>query len=300
MNQTENKVKIEGILSEINVREGEFKQKTTNVMMPYLSGDIKVRVKQVVNKVPTEEEVPISFFVTKYKKDGGENPAYKSVNDLRNNFISLAAAETPEQADCVRITLASIRENMFYGRDGRFVSMPQINSSFFNKISRTECTPDASFQAVICIGNIKEEIDKNGDPTGSLIIQGILPQYGGKVDVADFYVRSPEAVDFISTNWKQGDTVRIAGKVNFSATTTYTEEEMGFGEPVITPHTVSVRELIITSGSPSGFEGDMALDTNEIAAALQERQQRILTLKKNSEATKTTNNSNAAFNALGF
>ena len=65
MNQTENKVKIEGILSEINVREGEFKQKTTNVMMPYLSGDIKVRVNQIVNKVPTEEEVPISFFVTK-------------------------------------------------------------------------------------------------------------------------------------------------------------------------------------------------------------------------------------------
>ena len=113
-------------------------------------------------------------------------------------------------------------------------------------------------------------------------------------------MRSPEAVDFISTNWKQGDTVRVAGKVNFSATTTYTEEEMGFGEPVITPHTVSVRELVITSGSPSGFEGDMALDTNEIATALQERQQRILTLKKNSEAPKTTNNSNAAFNALGF
>lgn len=300
MNQTENKVKIEGILSEINVREGEFKQKTTNVMMPYLSGDIKVRVNQVVNKVPTEEEVPISFFVTKYKKDGGENPAYKSVNDLRNNFISLAAAETPEQADCVRITLASIRENMFYGRDGRFVSMPQINSSFFNKISRTECKPEASFQAVICIGNIKEEIDKNGDPTGSLIIQGILPQYGGKVDVADFFVRSPEAVDFISSNWKQGDTVRVAGKVNFSATITYTEEEMGFGEPVITPHTTSVRELIITSGSPSGFDGDMALDTNEIAAALQERQQRMATLKKNSETPKATNTPNAAFNALGF
>ena len=75
---------------------------------------------------------------------------------------------------------------------------------------------------------------------------------------------------------------------------------MGFGEPVITPHTTSVRELIITSGSPSGFDGDMALDTNEIAAALQERQQRMATLKKNSETPKATNTPNAAFNALGF
>lgn len=44
MRQTENKVKIEGTLSEVNVREGEFKQKGTNVMMPYLAGEIKIRV----------------------------------------------------------------------------------------------------------------------------------------------------------------------------------------------------------------------------------------------------------------
>lgn len=300
MKQTENKVKIEGVLSEINVREGEFKQKNTNIMMPYLSGEVKVRVKQTVNKVPVEEEIPISFFCTKYKKDGGDNPAYKSINDLRTNFISLAAAESPEQADCVRITSASLKENMFYGRDGRLISNGQITASFFNRIARTECVPEATFQTVICIGNIKEEIDKNGDPTGALVLQGIIPQYGGKVDVIDYVVRSPEAVDFISTNWKQGDTVRVAGKVNFSSATTYVEEEMGFGEPITTPHTSYVRELVITSGSPSGFEGDMAFDTNEIAASLQERQQRIVALKKSSEMPKNNNTSASAFNVLGF
>lgn len=268
-------------------------------MMPYLAGEIKIRVSQMINKVPTDSEIPVRFFVAKYKKDGGENPSYRSINELRANCVSLAAAERPEQADCIRVTGGSIKENAFYSRNGQLISTPEINSNFFTKISRAECTPESSFSAVICIGNIKEEIDKNGDPTGSLILQGIIPQWGGKVDVVNFVVRSPEAVDFISSNWKQGDTVKVAGRINFSSTITYTEEEMGFGEPVITPHTITVHELVITSGSPGGLEGDMALDTNEVAAALEERQQRLASMKKAYDTPKS-GGAATAFNTLGF
>ena len=44
-------------------------------------------------------EVPISVFATKFKKDGKENPAYKSLKDVMDNFVSIAAAGDINKAD---------------------------------------------------------------------------------------------------------------------------------------------------------------------------------------------------------
>lgn len=298
LRQTENVVKIEGILSEVNIREGEFKNKTTNMMVPYLSGSIKVKVAQEINKVMTDIEVPITFFAGKYTSTGKENPAYKNILDLQNNFTSIAASDE-DHADRIRITRGSLRENAFYGKNGNLVTFPEVTSSFFNKVKKDECHPCATFETVVCIGNIKEEIDREGEATGALIVQGIIPQYGGKVDVVDYRVVAKDAIDHISSNWEKGDTVKVIGKVNFSSSTIYEKEEMGFGEPVINARTVSVKELIITSGSNSSYEGDMAFDTSEIAAALSDRQARHAELKRASEAPKPAAKK-TDFSDLGF
>lgn len=298
MIQTENEVKIEGILSEVSIREGEFKQGGTT-MVPYLSGEVKIKVEQDINKVPVTMEVPVTFFAAKYTKAGKENPVYKSIQELKN-YTSIASSETGERgADCIRIRGANLRENMFYGKNGNLVTYPQITASFFNHISRSECKPEASFKNVICITNIKDEVDKNGETTGHLIVQGAVPQYGGKVDLLDFRVCSQEAIEHINANWSKGDTVRVNGKLNFSSTTVYEEEEVGFGEPTVNARTISVHELIVTGGSASSYEGDAALDTSEVAAALQERQQRMAALKKQTEAKVAAPKKNDFAN-LGF
>lgn len=300
MIQTENNVKIEGILSEVSVRSGEFKQ-NGSTMVPYLSGEIKVRVTQEINKVPVEMEIPVTFFAARYTKSGKENPAYRSIQELQTNFVSIASSPNGiDGADRIRIRGAAIRENMFYGKTGNFVSYPQITASFFNKIGKSECKQEATFQNVICVANIKEEIDKNGDPTGHLILQGVVPQYGGKADLIDFRVCSADAIEHITANWSKGDTVRINGKLNFSSKTVYEEEATGFGEPIVNTRTISVSELIVTGGSASGYEGDAALDTSEVAAALSERQTRMATMKKQAEAKSNPAPKKNDFSNLGF
>lgn len=296
MIQTENKVKIEGILSEVEIRNGEFKQSGTGIEMPYLAGSIKVRVDQEINKQMTQCEIPIKFFAPKFTKQGKENPGYESVQNLEK-MISLASAENEEQADRIRITTGSLHENFFYSKSGQFIQAVDINSNFFTKINKKDCHPEATFSAVICIGNLKEELDKEGLPTGNLIVEGILPQYGGRVDRINFKVYSQQAIEHINANWNQGDTVKVVGKINFSTITEYTEEVMGFGEPVVTAHTTYTNELIITSGSPCGLEGDAALDIREIQAALNERQTRILAEEKKQNNTPSTKDS---FARLGF
>lgn len=295
--QAENKVTIEGILSEISVREGEFKSNKTGTMMPYLSGEIKIRVNQEINKIMTEMEVPVTFFASKYTNAGSENSAYKSINELRTNFTSLAAADASHPADRIKITGGSIKENLFAGRNGNVISTPIINASFFNKAKGENS--EATFQQVICIGGKTEEVDAEGELTGALIIKGIVPQYGGKVDVISYRVVAQDAIDHINANWNVGDTVKIKGRINFTSKVETHTEEVGFGEPIVENRTITVKELLITGGSACGFEGDMAFDSSDIATALQERQERIASIKSSASAPKAAPKKNAGFD-LGF
>lgn len=277
LNQGENKVFIEGILSEVNVREGEFTKNGSKV--PYLSGEIIVKVNEVLDGGMVENDVPVSFFVTKYTNSGAENPAYKSVNDLRSNFVSIAASDI-DTADRIRITSGTIQENAYIGRQEQTVSFPKVNASFFQKISKADCEPQTRFQNTICIANIRDEVDRENEPTGALVVTGVLVQYGGRADIVEYKVTNKNAIDHIQTNWQKGDTVKICGKLRFSKTTFYTEEEVGFGEPIRTPHTRNTSDLIITSGSAGSLEGDQAYDTNEIAKALNERKVRLEEMKR--------------------
>ena len=137
-------------------------------------------------------------------------------------------------------------------------------------------------------------------PTGHIIVQGVVPQYGGKVDLLDFRVCSHEAIEHIRANWSKGDTVKVNGKLNFSSTTIREEEATGFGEPIVNVRTVSVNDLIITGGSASSYEGDAAIDTNEVTTALTERQQRMMALKKQSETKNAPAPKKNDFANLGF
>ena len=264
--------------------------------MPYLTGNIKVRVNQEVNGVVEDMEVPVYCFASKYTSKGVDNPAYKSINDMVNTFTSIAAGGL-ERATRIRITNGQIRENAFYAQNGQLVSTPRIEASFFTKVNADDFNPQAKFQGIICIGNVRNEVDKDGDITGRLVIQGIVPQWGGKVDVVNYTVGSKDAIDHITSYWQKGDTVKVVGKLNFSSKTEYVEEAMGFGEPVRTPKTTSVHELIITSGSAGSLDGDLAYDTTEIAQALEARK---VQLEETKNKQKTTQKPKDQFGDLGF
>ena len=265
--QADNKVSIEGILSEVDIKTGSSKKDGK----PYVMGEIKVKVAQDINGETKHNEIPINLFATQKTKKDTLNPAYEAIMNIKENYTSIAACGSEDQATRIRIDRGELGENAFYGSNGALVSTPRIRASFTTSIKKDECKEKAVFEAVIVIGSIKEEI-RSDEPTGRLIVKGILPQYGGRVDVIDFIVASTEAINHIQTYWNEGDTVRIAGKVNFSSRTIHEEKEVGFGEPIVEDRTISVKELIITSGSQSALEDELAYDAEEIKKALKERQ----------------------------
>jgi hypothetical protein len=279
----ENSVKIEGILSEIDLEAGSYMK--DNKTVEKIGGSIKVRVNQMLNGVETELDIPVYMFANKLTNKGTPNPAYASIERVMNEYKSIAAVGI-DAADRVRITGANIRMNEYYGQGDKLNSYPRVNASFVTKITdMSKFAPEATFSAIFAIGNMGYETDKDGVQIPDRFkIRGIMPQYGGSVDVIDFFATSPNVIDAVSSYWEQGDTVKINGKLNFSSKTEETVVQVDFGEPRIERKTVSVSELIITGGSQTPLEGDFAFDMDEIQSALEARQARLAELKAKQKA----------------
>lgn len=300
LKQTYNNVRIEGIVSEIDLQDTSFKKNGADT--PCIRGTVKVRVNTKIGGKDVELEVPVQVFAAKYTNAGSPNPAYESAKKVLDEFVSIAASDEAS-ATRVRITGASIQMNEYYNQNGKLISFPRISASFFAKIKKEECKPDASFNITLMVGSRKEEI-KDDEATGRWIVNGAIVQYGGKVDVVPFYVESERAIEGIQ-NWDDGDTVSVKGKLNFSSRTETVVRHMDFGDDDEYERTISVSELIITGGSaPLSEDDENKLDSEEVKAGIKERSARLEESKKqaaagNSGAKKAPGKSKEASD-LGF
>ena len=298
MVQSENIVKIEGILSEIDLDYGSYEKDFNGVRktVETIGGSIKVHVVQAINREEKTLEIPVYMFAQKYTNEG--KPAFESIERVMKEFTSIAASDY-DHADAIRITGGKITMNEYYKDDGRFVSFPRISASFVSKIKRTEMKFNASFSANFVVGQKDYETDKDGAETGRYLVRGIIPQYGNKVDIVPFYVYNEKAIDSISNYWDEYATVSAVGKLNFSSAVETIVQEVDFGEPEEKTRTINVSEFIITGGTEAPLDGDAAYDRGEIDAALADRKSRLEN-QKNKKSNSDGGNKPKARPNLGF
>ena len=271
MRVAENKVRIEGILSEVDLEYGSFQKDGKTI--DCIRGLIKILVNQNINGVPTNNEIPVHMFASKFTNKGTLNPAYESIEKVKNEYTSIIAAGGEAGADRVRITSGQITMNEYYNQNGQLVTFPRITSSFISRIKKDECKPEATFTIEMVVANKAYKVDSEGvevEPK-TYLIKGIVPKYGGKVEVIDFVCHSENVINAVSTYWQENDTVKANGRLNFSSNTETIIEEVDFGEPVERQRTISVSELVIIGGSSTPLEGDFAFNLDEIQKALTER-----------------------------
>ena len=273
MRKVEHKGIIEGILSEIDIKEVSYEK--NGVPMEALSGVVKVRV----NLDNETLEIPVNVFANKITNAGKEHPGYKSLQTLKDNFVSIAAGGE-ENADAIRVTGINLVMNEYYDQNGNLISYPRVRASFFNKVKKDELAPKAEFDLEMMIASVNDDLDKEGVPTGRLKIMGIVPQYNG-VDVMPFYAINDKAVSFIKNYWKEGDTVKMHGKIHFTSKHEIIKEDVAFGDPIERTRTITTSELIGTAGT-NALEGDFAFDRAEIDKLLAERKARLEAEKEKS------------------
>lgn len=292
MRQAENRVRIEGILAESDLKYISYTK--NGEPAEAIGGLIKVLVEQEVNGEPVKLEIPVHAFSTKLTKAGKPNPSYESIEKVMTEFVSIAAAGSAAQADKIRITNGNIKMNEFIGQNGQVVSQPRVNASFISR-AVGDFKPEASFDIEFMVQSINPVLDRDGvevDPP-KLSITTIVPQYTSpnasapNVDVVPLFAVSPGVIDAINNYWEAESCYRAHGRLNFSSRTEEIVSEGGFGEPQRSIRTINVSEFIITGGSEAALDGDLAFDIDEIRAGIAARKARIEESKTNKKSAKT-------------
>ena len=281
MTQAKNEIFIEGILLETNITKDKNKDNKN-----YVRGEIKVQVDQEISGQMVTSIIPIRMFAMEKTSKGETNKAYENILKLTTDFVSAATAGSIDGADGIRVSvgkknsMGSIGENLYCpsGSD-KVISTIELTCNFFDKVARNALKPLATFSVNVVVKSIKEEV-KGDEVTGALILTGAIVQYGDRLDMVNFHVKSEAAKNHISTRYNPGQTVNIQGFINYTSNTTFVEEEAGFGDPVFTPRTTYTRELVITSGSIEPFDKERAYNKEELNKAIDERLGRIEEKKK--------------------
>lgn len=278
LRQAENRIKIEGILSESDLKYSSYVKNGETV--DAISGQIKVLVEQQINGKDVVLEIPIHMFSTKYTKNRTLNPAFESIEKVMKEFVSIASCGSKEQADRVRITGAQMRVNEFPNQGGQIVSQPRVTTSFVSR-AVGDFKPEATFSMEFMVSDIQRVLDRDGvelDPP-KLEISVIVPQYGGRVDVCKLYATNPNVINAIENYWEAGKCYKANGRLNFSSTTQTILEEVDFGEPIEKTRTINVSEFIVTGGSQAALDDDFAFSIEDIRQAMAERNTRLEELK---------------------
>lgn len=290
--EADNRVKVEGILAETDLKYNSFVSKTTGEPVESIGGSIKVLVEQEINGESVSLEVPVYMFSTKMTKAGKINPAYESIEKVMKEFVSIAACGSKEQADKIRITNGKIKMNEFIGQNGQVVSQPRVSANFVSK-AVGDFKPEARFDLEFMVSKIAPAVDKDGvelDPE-RLNIEVIVPQYTApsastmSVDLVKLVVTNPAAISAIKDNWEAGSCYKAGGRLNFTSRTETTIEESGFGEPVERTRTINTSELVVTRGSEAPLEGDFAYDIEDIKAGMAARSQKLEDMKSGKVST---------------
>lgn len=264
--QSKNQMNLIGKLLNVDFGEGKLSDGRE-----YKRATVTIRVTQPVDGKEETSEIPVGFFASPYTKAGKQNPAYKSLVDLQN--LKTAQNVGIDAADQVRITSGTLSENNFVSRSGNLINGWQIRGSFINAAKLADI---ASFVTEIFIMDMHDEIDKNDEPTGRLVVRGGVVQYGGKLDVLDFIVEAPDKVEFISRNWEPNTTITVKGRVRVtSQETEASAESSGWGEDIPETTTSFVRELIITGGDDGPKDEEFSYDPVEIKKAFNQRKAAI-------------------------
>ncbi len=277
LREAQNVVNVEGILMENRLDQRDKDGKD------YIAGDLLV-------KTAEDNIVAVNFFSFSVKRDGGQNQIYKSLSTVKDNYKS-AAKFGPEDADKIRINGGRIESNEFYAANGRLINTFRIRSNFVNRVSG-EFNPGIDFQVETYLQGIIEEI-VNEEPTGRLMVKGIVPMYGGKISVLTLFVEDTGGIKYIEDNYTVGDTVKLAGTINNTIQVIEKTEEMEFGDDIVTSFERVKRELIINRGSKPYDENKF--EVGAIKQAMAQREVYLNNLKSKSEQTAVTGGKGGGF-----
>lgn len=301
--QSKNVLKISGILVENSLKSGTYKN-AEGKDVEYIAGALVTRVNQSISGKEEMSDIPVNIWVPRFTTAGKPNPAYESAAKAMNTYTSLAVSDNESTATKILITNGTLTENIYSIDGDKVFCTPKFTTSFVNSVSNiSNYNPEATFTVDAVVGQIDDEVDKEGVPTGRLKIKGMVGRYNGTMDTFDFYAENPNAITYIRSYWKVGDTVEISGKIRYNVKAEKIEIPTRFGEPQFKTRTTVCRELVITADCSDALTDEQKFTEQEIKDGLAKRAELIEAAKakaKKTGAKSAQTTTSASANPYGF
>jgi hypothetical protein len=284
LRQAKNSLHIEGVLSEKNLEVANFNRKGAGQ-------DDAIKGRLTIEVAPNEVHT-VNVFAYQHTRDGKVNSVFKGLETVMNEYKSISE-DGRENADKVRVSSGQLGVNEYIGNDGALRSFTQISTNFVNRVTASDkdpYAPKATFDVEGYIKSVKHET-KNDDETGRLLVNIVIPEYGGRVAEVQFVVNESLADDFEDL-YPRGASGEFQGDViNFSETVKKLQKG-GIGKPKEeVTHNVK-REMSITWASePFEEENKRYFNPATIKAALVEHETYIEGLKNGSSSNSGSGNS---------
>lgn len=258
-----NNVSIEGIVKEKNLEVKVYEGKTN------ISGTVSIETGE--NAIHT-----IKVFVNEITKDGKENNGFKGMKTVMEEYVSVAEglakglSETEAKGNATKVTVnkGKLSLNDYYIA-GDLKSYPQFPANYIKRIKST-FSPKAEFEIEMFFSKINKEI-KDSEETGRLLIEGIVPLYGGKVVPIQF-VADGDVATYLDNNYETGKTGKVWGEL-INTVDVKLERNSGFGKEQEKKIEKTKHELLITGGEETQYseDSDKAYSVEQIKKAMAER-----------------------------
>lgn len=283
-------ISVTGRVVENNIKVGP--SKTTGKV--YATGDL------VIETEPGNQ-VTVGVLQGQITKAGKENKLFKTIASFADEATGLKSVAKfgEEEADVIAVSAGEFVDSSFYADDGNLITHTRIRAPFFDRLKGDKAenyTPLSKFDIEVAINSVVEEMDREENFTGRLVVNAYAIAYNGEAVPVKFIAghveedatpeekeRAAKAVKYILNNHEKGMTVKYSGVIVSNTETRVVEEEVEFGEPIVNEFTSTKSESRILSGT-TAYEEERAFTAEDIAKGLEIREKSLEDAKARSQA----------------
>lgn len=331
LSKVSNNLNVRGILLSADVRVTSYDEKDKDTKEP--TGNkveaVSGRLKLITN-LETRSTVTVEIFNQKYTKDGKVNNLYATLDDLVGGLKTNDEIKASKKKDSnyknevVIYDKAQEEPTMFvvsvFSNDkkyapkfstNRYVSEGQIKKNarisggnvYIKEFDGNEENLYCDFEVDGIAKNVKEEIGKDGEPTGRAILTVITPiQDRNELDIVEIQytvgvlpaTENEEEFDLggaVLDEVQEGDGIKLLGHIENTVKEIEVRTEVRLGRPKVTKRTERNSEYVVTG---IDFVAEDLFDEDEMRDLIKEvniREQEMLDNADNEEEVQTRNTS---------
>ena len=257
LKQAQNKIEIMGLLAEKELSDESNESR--------IAGSFSIKIDDL-------NTIKLNFRADRLTKKGDPNPSYDSLKKFYDTSNTIASVGE-ENATKVYTNHAEL--NPYFSTKSN-TQYTNYRVSFIGEFRGKEedWKPKAEASVEVYINAIIDEMDKEGEPTGRVVVKGWMPTYSGIEPLT--FIAPEEIADAIRDGYEMGQTVLFIAMVNNSRIEKKKEIPMRIGKKVTVEYSFT-NELIIT-GASEPYDEDSETkpyDAGAIKQAIQEREAKI-------------------------